>query len=184
MTIKITTPLTDEVVMSLSVGDRVLLSGTVYTARDAAHMRLIRLIESGEGLPFDLHGQVIYYVGPTPAKPGEVIGSAGPTTSGRMDNMTPGLLQEGLKGMIGKGLRSDTVKDAMIRNKAVYFAASGGAGALLAASVRSVEIVAFEELGTEAVRKLVVEDMPLIVAVDAKGADLYLSGPKEFKKVL
>ena len=156
---RITTPLDDEVVAGLRAGDQVLLTGVVHTARDAAHKRLVALIEEGKPLPFELAGQLIYYVGPTPAKPGEPIGSAGPTTAGRMDPYAPVLMEHGLKGMIGKGARSKAVRDAMVRHRAVYFAAVGGAGALAAKRIKSAEIVAYEDLGPEALRKLYVEDL-------------------------
>ena len=171
--IKLHTPLTDEDVIALHAGDRVLLSGVIYTGRDAAHKRLFDLLQEGEELPIDLHGQVIYYVGPTPAKPGRVIGSAGPTTSGRMDAYAPALIANGLKGMIGKGQRNQAVRDAMEVYKAVYFGATGGAAALLARCIKKAEVVAYEDLGTEAIRRLEVEDFPVIVINDAHGADLY-----------
>lgn len=171
--IKITTPMTLATVKSLKAGDQVLISGTVYTGRDAAHLRMIKALENGEALPFDVEGQVIYYVGPTPAKPGEVIGSCGPTTSCRMDDLTVPLLQKGLRGMIGKGERNQTVIGGMQTYGAIYFAAIGGAGALIANSVKSSEIVAYEELGPEAVRKLEVIDFPVIVVIDSEGNNLY-----------
>jgi fumarate hydratase subunit beta len=170
---KVTTPLTPEVIEQLHAGDAILLSGIVYTARDAAHARLFELIKLGKPLPIDLAGQVIYYVGPTPTPPGRVIGSAGPTTSGRMDVFTPTLLTAGLKGMIGKGERSREVTQAIVNNKAVYFAATGGAGALLAKRVISCELVAYEDLGCEAIHKLEVVDLPLIVINDCHGGDYY-----------
>ena len=179
---KITTPLTDEVVKSLKAGDNVLISGEVYTARDAAHKRFISCIKEGKELPIDLNGKVIYYVGPAPAKPGYVCGSAGPTTSGRMDSNTPPLLDRGLKGMIGKGLRSPEVVESMKKNKAVYFAATGGAAALIAQSIKKVELVAYEDLGTEAVRKMVVEDLPVTVVIDSEGNNLYETGPVKYKR--
>jgi fumarate hydratase subunit beta len=178
----ISTPLTEDVIRNLRAGDRVLISGTLYAARDAAHKRMIELLEQGKALPFDVQGQIIYYVGPTPAKPGHVIGSAGPTTSGRMDKYAPRLLELGLKGMIGKGYRSQAVKDAIIQNKAVYFAAVGGAGALLAKSIKAQEIVAYEELGPEAIRKLSVQDFPAVVINDLYGGELYLDGIERFKR--
>jgi fumarate hydratase subunit beta len=180
--IRLKTPLSDQEVERLNWGDRVLISGTIYTGRDAAHKRLIDLLRGGKDLPFDLQGQVIYYVGPTPAKPGQVFGSAGPTTSYRMDAYAPSLIERGLKGMIGKGMRSEPVKEAMKRYKAVYFAATGGAGALLAKRVRKAEIVAYEDLGPEAIRKLEVEDLPVIVVNDVRGNDLYIEGEKRFRK--
>ena len=154
----------------------------MYTARDAAHKRLVELIEAGEELPLDLQGQIIYYAGPTPAKPGRVIGSAGPTTSGRMDPYAPKLLEKGMKGMIGKGIRGDNVVEAMKKWKAVYFAATGGAAALIAKSVRSVEIVAYEDLGAEAIRKLEVQDFPATVVQDMYGGNLYDEGVKRYRK--
>jgi fumarate hydratase subunit beta len=179
---RINTPLTDDVVRTLKAGDNVLISGVIYTARDAAHKRLVALIEKGEELPMDIRGQVIYYVGPCPAKPGMAIGSAGPTTSGRMDPYAPILMENGLKGMIGKGRRSETVRDAMVKYNAVYFAAIGGAGALLSKCVKAAELVAYEDLGPEAIRKLTVEDFPVVVVNDAHGNDLYEQGVKEYRK--
>jgi fumarate hydratase subunit beta len=176
------TPLTDQDVEQLHAGDSVLLSGVIYTARDAAHKRLVDLIEQGEPLPLDFRGQVIYYAGPSPAKPGHVIGSIGPTTSGRMDAYAPALIAHGLKGMIGKGLRSTAVRDAIKEHKAVYLGATGGAAALLAKCVKSAEIVAYEELGTEAIRRLVVEDMPLVVINDIYGRDLYEEGSAKYAR--
>ena len=179
-TIRLTTPLTLKDLDPLRIGDRVLLSGIVYTARDAAHHRLIELIKNDKPLPIELNGQVIYYVGPTPAKPGMVIGAAGPTSSYRMDDYTPALLKKGLKGMIGKGARNAAVKEAMQEHKAVYFAATGGAGALIAGSIRSAEIVAYPDLETEAIRKLEILDFPAIVAIDIYGGDLYETGQSRF----
>lgn len=179
---RITTPLDDVVVAGLRAGDQVLLTGVVYTARDAAHKRLVALIEEGKPLPFELAGQLIYYVGPTPAKPGEPIGSAGPTTAGRMDPYAPVLMEHGLKGMIGKGARSKAVRDAMVRHRAVYFAAVGGAGALASKRIKSAEIVAYEDLGPEALRKLYVEDLPLFVVNDVYGGDLYEEGVARYRK--
>lgn len=170
---KINLPLTKEVARTLKAGDIVELSGVIYTARDAAHKRLIERLEANEPLPFDLKDSVIYYVGPTPEKPGTVIGSAGPTTSYRMDAFAPTLLDLGLKGMIGKGPRHQVVIDAMKRNDAVYFAAVGGAAALLALHIKEAEVIAFDDLGTEAIRRLVVEDFPVIVATDCHGNSLY-----------
>ena len=180
---KIKTPLTVEVVESLKVGDRVLLSGVIYTARDSAHKKLVELIKKGEELPFPIEGAVIYYVGPAPAKPGQVINSAGPTTSGRMDPYTPLLIEKGLKGMIGKGKRNKEVKEAMKRYKAVYFGATGGAAALIASRIRHVEIIAYPELGPEAIRKMIVEDLPLIVINDCWGGDLYEEGVKKYSQI-
>ncbi len=180
--IKIKTPLSDEDVQSLKIGDSVLITGKIYTARDAAHKRLIDLIEKGESLPLDLKGQIIYYVGPAPTKPGYVIGPAGPTTSGRCDPYTPVLLSLGLKGMIGKGVRSKEVREAMKKHKAVYFAATGGAAALISKNIKAVKIIAYEDLGPEAIRELEVENFPVIVANDAHGHDLYEEGAKKYRK--
>lgn len=172
--LKISTPFDDQLVSSLAAGEEVLLSGVVYTARDAAHKRLCALLDNGEPLPLDLRGQVIYFVGPTPAKPGHVIGSSGPTTSYRMDAYSPRLIAEaGLKGMIGKGGRGQSVVDAMVKHKCVYFAATGGAAALIAQSVIACEVVCYADLGPEAIHRLTVRDFPLIVATDATGRDLY-----------
>lgn len=171
--IRLTTPLAETNIVTLRAGDSVLLSGVVYTARDAAHARLVELIRQGKPLPVDLTGQVIYYVGPTPAKPGDVIGSAGPTTSGRMDSFAPLLLGAGLKGMIGKGQRNQAVREAIVEHNAVYFAATGGAAALLAKRIVSCEVVAYEDLGCEAIHKLEVKDLPLIVINDCNGGDFY-----------
>lgn len=182
MEYRLTTPVTKEDLAPLRAGDTVILSGIVYTARDAAHKRMMERLDRGEELPFDLNGSAIYYVGPTPEKPGEVIGSAGPTTSGRMDAYSPRLLDLGQPIMIGKGKRSGAVKDAIRRNGAVYLAAVGGAGALMAASVQSVEIICWEDLGCEAVRKMEVRDFPLTVVIDSQGNDLYEQGPAEYRK--
>ena len=179
---KIVTPLADAVVEDLHAGDEVQISGVIYQARDAAHKRLVALIEKGEPLPFELAGSVVYYVGPSPAKPGQVIGSAGPTTSGRMDAYAPLLIERGLKGMIGKGLRSDAVKQSMQQYKAVYFAATGGAGALLAKRIVGNEIIAWPELGAEAVARLEVADFPAIVVIDCHGADLYEEGRRKYAR--
>lgn len=170
---KINLPLTKEIAKTLKAGDLIKLSGVIYTARDAAHKRLIERLEANEPLPFDLKDSIIYYVGPTPEKPGAIIGSAGPTTSYRMDAYTPTLLDLGLRGMIGKGPRNSLVIDAMKRNDAVYFAAVGGAAALLALHIKEAEVIAFDDLGTEAIRRLVVEDFPVIVATDCHGNSLY-----------
>ena len=180
MQYKLTTPATREDLAPLKAGDAVLLSGVVYTARDAAHKRMMELLDRGEGLPFPVEGSALYYVGPTPERPGEVIGSAGPTTSGRMDAYSPRLLDLGQSIMIGKGARNQAVKDAVVRNGAVYLAALGGAGALMAASVKKLEIICWEDLGCEAVRRLEVEDMPLTVILDPHGGDLYQSGPAAY----
>lgn len=176
----ITTPVTREMLAPLKAGDTVLLSGTVYTARDAAHKRLMELLDAGQPLPFPLEGSAIYYVGPTPERPGEVIGSAGPTTSGRMDDYSPTLLDLGQSIMIGKGARNQAVKEAVVRNGGVYLAALGGAGALMAESVKSLQIICWEDLGCEAVRKLEVENFPLTVILDPHGGDLYESGPAAY----
>lgn len=175
-------PLAPEEIMSLRAGDSVLLSGTIYTGRDAAHKRLCALVEEGKALPFDIRNQVIYYAGPCPAKPGDAIGSCGPTTSYRMDAYAPTLCDLGLIGMIGKGQRNEAVIDAIRRSGGVYFAATGGAGALIATCVKSAEVIAFEDLGTEAIRRLKVENLPLIVAIDAYGGNLYEQGPAQYRK--
>ena len=177
---RITAPMTREEARSLRCGEQVLLSGVIYTARDAAHKRLVELLERGEPLPLELRDAVIYYVGPTPPRPGEIIGSAGPTTSYRMDAYAPLLIQQGLTGMIGKGRRGDHVKEAMKEWGAVYFGAVGGAGALLRRCVKSSSLVAYEDLESEAIRRLEVEDMPLTVIIDAEGNDLYERGPAEY----
>lgn len=179
-TISLQTPLTKEQACKLRAGDSVLLSGTIYTARDAAHKRLVELLDNGQPLPFDVKDAIIYYVGPTPAKPGKVIGSAGPTTSYRMDAYAPRLLEVGLRGMIGKGSRSATVVDSIVKNGAVYFAAIGGAAALIAKSIHAAEIVAYEDLGAEAIRKLEVKDFPVTVVVDSEGNDLYQIGRERY----
>lgn len=179
----INTPLTVEVINDLKAGDRVLLNGIIYTGRDAAHKRLAELIEKGEKLPMDIKNQIIYYVGPCPAKPGKAIGSAGPTTSGRMDAYAPLLMEHGLKGMIGKGLRNQQVVDSIIKNNAVYFAAIGGAGALLAEAIKEAEVIAFPDLGAEAIYKLRVENFPVTVIIDNEGNDLYELGKKQYKIV-
>lgn len=181
VSIKITPPLTNADAEKLRAGDKVLITGVLYTARDAAHKRLIELLDKGGKLPFDLKGQIIYYVGPTPAKPGQVIGSAGPTTSGRMDAYSPRLLDLGLKGMIGKGARSKDVIEAMKRNKAVYFAAVGGAAALIARTIKKAEIIAYEDLGPEAIRRLEVENFPAIVVNDTFGGDLFAQGIEKYR---
>lgn len=180
--IQIQTPLTDDVVRYLRVGQRVLLSGVVYTARDAAHQRLMATLEAGEALPLPLAGQIIYYVGPAPARPGEVIGPAGPTTASRVDPYTPPLLRQGLKGMIGKGKRNMAIRQAMQMYKAVYFVAVGGAAALVAERIKKVELVAYADLGTEAIRCLEVEDFPLVVANDIYGADLFERGQAAYRR--
>jgi fumarate hydratase subunit beta len=180
MDIRITTPLTAEKVKGLKAGDSVLLTGVIYTSRDAGHKRLVDLLDKGEELPVDVKDQIIYYVGPTPAKPGQPIGSAGPTTSYRMDPYTPKLLDAGLKGMIGKGLRSPEVIDAIKRNTGVYFAAIGGAAALMGRSVKKAEIVTYEDLGAEALRRLEVEDLPVVVVIDSEGNNLYEMGQQAY----
>lgn len=182
MATTVTTPFTDEAIAGLRAGDRVLITGTLLAARDAAHKRLLELIEKNEPLPVDVAGQIIYYVGPSPAKPGRPIGSAGPTTSGRMDAYAPVLLDMGLKGMIGKGYRNQGVRDAMVRNKAVYFAAVGGAAALIAQRITAARVVAYEDLGPEAIRELEVVDFPVIVVNDMYGGDLYQDGRREFER--
>ncbi len=176
----LTPPLKDEDVSKLRAGDRVLITGTVYTGRDAAHKRLVDLLDEGKTLPIDLEGQIIYFVGPTPTRPGKSIGSAGPTTSYRMDAYSPILIERGLKGMIGKGSRSQDVIDAMVRHKAIYFAAVGGAAALISRRIESCEVVAYEDLGPEAIRKLEVKDFPAIVVNDCEGNDLYSRGVEEY----
>jgi len=177
---KIKTPLSKDDARRLKCGDTVLLSGIIYTARDAAHALLVKAINGGEKLPFELENAIVYYVGPTPSMSGKVIGSAGPTTSGRMDKYTPKLIEHGITGMIGKGARNDNVVAAMREYGAVYFGAVGGTGALLAKCVEVSEIVAYEELGAEAVRKLTVKDMPLTVIIDSEGNDLYEQGRRDY----
>ncbi len=179
---KITAPIDDKTAEELKSGDYVYITGTIYTARDAAHKRMYEALERGEELPFDVKNNMIYYMGPSPARDGRVIGSAGPTTATRMDKYTPTLLDLGLKGMIGKGKRRQEVKDAMIRNKAVYFAAVGGAGAILSKCIKESEVIAYEDLGTEAIRKLYVEDLPVIIVIDSKGNDLYETSIEEYRK--
>ncbi len=178
---KISTPLLKDAVQELKAGDIVSLNGIVYAARDAAHKRLIGLLEEGKELPFDISGQVIYYVGPCPAREGQVIGSAGPTTSGRMDAYAPSLIRLGLSGMVGKGKRSPEVIEAMKQEKAVYFGAVGGAGALISRSIVNEEIIAFPELGPEALRKLTVKDFPAVVVVDCHGNNLYETGREMYR---
>ena len=180
MQYKLTTPVAKEDLAPLRAGDTVLLSGTVYTARDAAHKRMMELLDAGEALPFPVEGSAVYYVGPTPERPGQIIGSAGPTTSGRMDAYSPHLLDLGQAIMIGKGARNQAVKEAVVRSGAVYLAALGGAGALMAASVEELEVICWEDLGCEAVRRLTVRDLPLTVILDAHGGDLYESGPAAY----
>ena len=173
-------PIDDEVVNSLKAGDYVYITGTIYTARDAAHKRMYEAINNGESIPFELKNNIIYYLGPSPAREGQVIGSAGPTTSSRMDKYTPLLLEHGLKGMIGKGKRSNEVIKSMHKNNAVYFAAIGGAGALLSKCITSSEVVAYEDLGTEAIRKLTVENFPVIVVIDSEGNNLYETAIQQY----
>lgn len=176
-------PLSEADLAGLKIGDQVYISGVIYTGRDTAHKRLVELLNAGQELPIDLQGQIIYYVGPSPAKPGKVIGSAGPTTSYRMDDYSPALIaQKGLKGMIGKGARSAAVKKAMTDHHAVYFGATGGAAALIARSIKQAEIVAYPELGPEAIRKLTVEDFPVTVINDIYGGDLYEAGLKQYNQ--
>lgn len=176
----ITTPLTAEKIKELRAGDNVLISGVIYTGRDAAHKRLVELVQEGKELPVDLRDQIIYYVGPAPAKPGQAIGSAGPTTSYRMDAYAPALLDLGLKGMIGKGKRSDEVVDSMMKNEAVYFGAIGGAGALLSKCIKKAEVVCYEDLGAEAIRRLEVENLPATVIIDSLGNNLYELGRQQY----
>jgi fumarate hydratase subunit beta len=179
---EVTPPLSDADAEALRAGDRVRITGVVYTARDAAHARLFELMEGGQPLPLEVRGQIIYYTGPSPARPGAVVGSIGPTTGGRMDKFTPALLERGLKGTIGKGARSQPVKDALRRHKAVYFGAIGGAGAILSQFVTKLEVMAYADLGTEAIRRLEVEGFPAIVINDCHGGDLYEEGVKAFAR--
>jgi fumarate hydratase subunit beta len=178
----VTTPLSDADIEQLKAGDRVRITGVLYTARDAAHGRLWPLIEKGEKLPIDVKGQIIYYTGPSPARPGDVVGSIGPTTASRMDKFTPALLQLGLKGTIGKGYRGQPVKDALKQHKGVYLGAIGGAGAVLSRFIKKLEVVAYEDLGTEAIRRLEVEGFPAIVVNDCHGGDLYQDGQKAYAR--
>ncbi len=180
---RITAPLTDEVVRSLKAGDSVLISGTIFSARDAAHKAMTEALARGEKLPVDFTNQVVYYLGPTPAKPGRPIGSAGPTTAGRMDAYTPTMLDQGLKGMIGKGYRSAEVVESMKKHGVVYFVAIGGAAALIAKSVKAYEVLAYPELGAEALAKLTVEDFPAIVAIDCEGNNFYEAGQEPYRKI-
>lgn len=175
-------PMNDEEIRKLNAGDYVYITGTIYTARDAAHKRMFEALENGEKLPIDMAHNVIYYMGPSPAREGRPIGSAGPTTASRMDKYAPTLLDLGQKGMIGKGKRTQAVKDAIVRNEAVYFAAVGGAGALLSQKIIASEVVAYDDLGTEAIRKLEVKDFPVIVVIDCMGNDLYETAIKEYQK--
>lgn len=176
----ISTPLTEDITAKLKAGDSILLTGTIYTARDAAHGRLISLLNEGKDLPINVKNEIIYYVGPTPKKEGQVIGSAGPTTSYRMDSYAPRLLDLGLKGMIGKGARNEDVIDSIKRNKAIYFGAIGGAGALISKCITSCDVIAYDDLGAEAIRKLEVKDMPLVVIIDSNGNNLYEIGQNEY----
>jgi fumarate hydratase subunit beta len=178
---KVKLPLTEKTLAELRAGDNVLLSGVLYVARDAAHKRMVEALDQGKPLPFDVRGQTIYYMGPSPAKPGRTIGSAGPTTSRRMDDFSPRLIAEGLRGMIGKGVRSPAVKDAMKKYKAVYLAAIGGAGALISRTITRSEVIAYEELGTEAIRRLEVTDFPATVINDIYGGDLYEEGKAKYR---
>ncbi len=178
---KITLPLTKEALRDIRVGDTLLLTGIMYAARDVAHKRMVEALEQGKPLPLDISGQTIYYMGPSPARPGQPIGSAGPTTSGRMDSYSPRLIAEGLKGMIGKGMRSQPVKDAMKEYKAVYLGATGGAGARISKSIKKAEVIAYEDLETEALLHLEVEDFPAIVINDIYGGDLYEEGKAKYE---
>ena len=179
---KITAPLSDEVAKELKSGDYVYITGTIYTARDAAHKRMWEALEKGEELPIEMKNNIIYYMGPSPAREGRPIGSAGPTTASRMDKYAPKLLDLGLKGMIGKGKRSEQVKESIVRNGSVYFAAVGGAGAILSKAIKKSEVIAYDDLGTEAIRKLYVEDFPAIVVIDSQGNNLYETAIKEYAK--
>lgn len=179
----INTPITEENIESLKTGDMVYITGTIYTARDAAHKRLYEAIQKNQEIPVDLKDNIIYYLGPSPAKDGQVIGSAGPTTSSRMDKYTPLMLEKGLKGMIGKGKRSEEVINSMVKNKAVYFAAIGGAGALLSQCIKKAEVIAYEDLGTEAIRRLEVEKLPVIVVIDSKGNNLYETAAEKYCRI-
>jgi fumarate hydratase subunit beta len=179
---KVKLPLSEETLKDLHAGDNVLLTGVMYVARDTAHKRMVEALESGKALPFDIKGQTIYYMGPSPARPGQAIGAAGPTTSGRMDSFSVRLMEAGLKGMIGKGNRSKTVREAIKQYRAIYFAAIGGAGALISRSIKKSELVAYEELGAEAVRRLEVQDFPVTVINDIYGNDLYEEGKSKYQK--
>lgn len=182
MNLSITTPMTKETAGKLRAGDYVTITGTIYTARDAAHKRMIEALDAGKELPIDINGTILYYMGPSPARDGRPIGSAGPTTASRMDKYAPRLLDLGLIGMIAKGKRSEEVKEAIIRNGAVYFAAVGGAGALLSQRIKKAEVVAYEDLGAEAIRKLEVEDFPVIVVIDSEGNNLYETAILEYRQ--
>ena len=179
---RITTPITEEITKDLKAGDYVYITGTIYVARDAAHKRMIEALDRGEQLPIEIENATIYYMGPSPAREGRPIGSAGPTTASRMDKYAPKLLDLGLKGMIGKGKRSQAVRDAIVRNGSVYFAAIGGAGAILSKCIKKSEVIAYDDLGTEAIRKLYVEDFPVIVVIDSEGNNLYETAIEKYKE--
>lgn len=179
---KLTIPASEDELKTLRAGDMIYITGTIYTARDAAHKRMFEALHNGEELPFDISGNFVYYLGPTPARPGQVIGSAGPTTSSRMDKYTPLLLDQGLKGMIGKGKRSKEVVDSIVKNGAVYFAAIGGLGALLSKRIIASEVIAYDDLGTEAIRKLTVENLPVVVIIDTEGNNLYETAAEDYLK--
>lgn len=179
----INVPFDADIVKELKAGDYVYLTGTIYTARDAAHKRMYEALQNGEALPFDIEGNVIYYMGPSPAREGRPIGSAGPTTASRMDKYTPALLELGMRGMIGKGRRTEAVSESMMKNQAVYFAAVGGAGALLSKSILQAEVIAYEDLGTEAIRKLEIKDFPVIVVMDCEGNNLYDMAIEQYKEI-
>ena len=179
----INVPFDADIVKELKAGDYVYLTGTIYTARDAAHKRMYEALQNGETLPFDIEGNVIYYLGPSPAREGRPIGSAGPTTASRMDKYTPALLELGMRGMIGKGRRTEAVRESMMKNQAVYFAAVGGAGALLSKSILQAEVIAYEDLGTEAIRKLEIKDFPVIVVMDCEGNNLYDMAIEQYKEI-
>lgn len=179
----INVPFDADIVKELKAGDYVYLTGTIYTARDAAHKRMYEALQNGEELPFDIEGNVIYYMGPSPGREGRPIGSAGPTTASRMDKYTPALLELGMRGMIGKGRRTEAVRESMMKNQAVYFAAVGGAGALLSKSILQAEVIAYEDLGTEAIRKLEIKDFPVIVVMDCEGNNLYDMAIEQYKEI-
>lgn len=179
----INVPFDADIVKELKAGDYVYLTGTIYTARDAAHKRMYEALQNGKTLPFDIEGNVIYYMGPSPAREGRPIGSAGPTTASRMDKYTPALLELGMRGMIGKGRRTEAVRESMMKNQAVYFAAVGGAGALLSKSILQAEVIAYEDLGTEAIRKLEIKDFPVIVVMDCEGNNLYDMAIEQYKEI-
>lgn len=179
----INVPFDADIVKELKAGDYVYLTGTIYTARDAAHKRMYEALQNGEALPFDIEGNVIYYMGPSPAREGRPIGSAGPTTASRMDKYTPALLELGMRGMIGKGRRTEAVRESMMKNQAVYFASVGGAGALLSKSILQAEVIAYEDLGTEAIRKLEIKDFPVIVVMDCEGNNLYDMAIEQYKEI-